>query len=62
MCKTIAQTGVEMEALPAASIAALTIYDMCKSIDRGIEVSCTKLVKKTGGTKKNSEIAGDVRG
>ena len=51
-----------MEALTAASIAALTIYDMCKSIDRGIEVSCTKLVKKTGGTKKNSEIAGDVRG
>ena len=62
LCKTIAQTGVEMEALTAASIAALTIYDMCKSIDRGIEVSCTKLVKKTGGTKKNFEIAGDVRG
>ena len=51
-----------MEALTAASIAALTIYDMCKSIDRGIEVSCTKLVEKYGGTKKNSEIAGDVRG
>ena len=62
MCKTVAQTGVEMEALTAASIAALTIYDMCKSIDRGIEVSCTKLIKKSGGKKKNFEIAGDVRG
>ncbi len=51
-CKTIAQTGVEMEALTGASIAALTIYDMCKSIDKGIEISCTKLIKKTGGTKK----------
>ena len=60
-CKTIAQTGVEMEALTAASIAALTIYDMCKSIDKGIEISCTRLVKKTGGAKINSETANDVR-
>ncbi len=60
-CKTIAQTGVEMEALTAVSIAALTIYDMCKSIDKGIEISCTKLVEKTGGTKINSEIVNDGR-
>tara|TARA_A100001011_G_scaffold281699_1_gene291725 strand:+ start:695 stop:1201 length:507 start_codon:yes stop_codon:yes gene_type:complete len=60
-CKTIAQTGVEMEALTAASIAALTIYDMCKSIDKGIEISCTRLVKKTGGAKINSETVNDVR-
>ena len=47
--KTSAKTGVEMEALVAASIAALTIYDMCKSIDKGIIISQIKLLKKTGG-------------
>ena len=43
------QTGVEMEALIAASSAALTIYDMCKSIDRGIIIKEIKLIKKSGG-------------
>ncbi|MBX3416661.1 MAG: cyclic pyranopterin monophosphate synthase MoaC [Pirellulaceae bacterium] len=43
------RTGVEMEALVAASIAALTIYDMCKGIDRGMTVLETKLNQKTGG-------------
>ncbi len=43
------RTGVEMEALTAASIAALTIYDMCKAVDRGMEIVSTRLVKKSGG-------------
>ena len=43
------RTGVEMEALTAASVAALTIYDMCKAVDRGMEILCTRLVKKSGG-------------
>ncbi|NLN70173.1 MAG: cyclic pyranopterin monophosphate synthase MoaC [Chloroflexi bacterium] len=42
-------TGVEMEALCAASLAALTIYDMCKAIDRGMEILNVSLLKKTGG-------------
>jgi cyclic pyranopterin phosphate synthase len=42
-------TGVEMEALVAASVAALTIYDMCKALERGMEVTKLHLVKKTGG-------------
>lgn len=43
------QTGVEMEALTAASVAALTIYDMCKAIDRGMTIGDVRLVEKTGG-------------
>ena len=45
----IGNTGVEMEALMAVSASALTIYDMCKSIDRGIIIKEIKLVKKSGG-------------
>jgi cyclic pyranopterin phosphate synthase len=45
------KTGVEMEALTAVSIAALTIYDMCKAIDKTMVIDRVKLVKKTGGTK-----------
>src|SRR5215475_9815047 len=44
-----AQTGVEMEALVAVSAAALTVYDMCKALDKGIEISDIVLVQKTGG-------------
>jgi len=44
-----AQTGVEMEALVAASAAALTVYDMCKALDKGIEIQDLFLVEKTGG-------------
>jgi cyclic pyranopterin monophosphate synthase len=44
-----AQTGVEMEALVAVSAAALTIYDMCKALDKGMEITEILLVKKTGG-------------
>jgi cyclic pyranopterin phosphate synthase len=46
---TVGQTGVEMEAMVAASIAALTIYDMCKAVDKGIVVEVVRLVEKTGG-------------
>ncbi len=49
LCKTTGKTGVEMEALTAASVAALTVYDMCKGIDKGIIIRETKLVEKTGG-------------
>jgi cyclic pyranopterin phosphate synthase len=46
---TTAATGVEMEALTAASMAALTIYDMCKALDKSIEISDLYLLEKTGG-------------
>ncbi len=46
---TTAQTGVEMEALTAASVAALTVYDMCKALDKGIVIREIRLDKKTGG-------------
>ncbi len=46
---TSAKTGVEMEAMVAASVAALTIYDMCKSVDKGIVIEQTCLLEKTGG-------------
>ena len=48
-CKVSGQTGVEMEALTAASVAALTIYDMCKAVDRGMEISSIGLLEKRGG-------------
>ena len=47
--KVSAGTGVEMEALTAASVAALTIYDMCKSADRGMEIGPIRLERKSGG-------------
>lgn len=47
--KTTGQTGVEMEALTAASAAVLTVYDMCKAIDKGMVLGPTYLVSKTGG-------------
>ncbi|MGV0034887.1 MAG: cyclic pyranopterin monophosphate synthase MoaC [Candidatus Azotimanducaceae bacterium WSBS_2022_MAG_OTU7] len=49
MCQVVAKTGVEMEALTAASIAALTIYDMCKAVDRGMVISEIVLARKSGG-------------
>ena len=48
-CKVGGQTGVEMEALTAASIAALTVYDMCKAVDRGMVVRSVQLLEKAGG-------------
>jgi cyclic pyranopterin phosphate synthase len=47
--KTTAETGVEMEALVAASVAALTVYDMCKAMDKGIEIREIVLQRKSGG-------------
>ena len=52
--KTIGNTGVEMEALTAASVTALTIYDMCKAIDKGMIIGQTYLLSKTGG--KNGDF------
>ena len=49
LCKTTGKTGVEMEALTAASVAALTVYDMCKGLDRGMIIRDTKLLEKSGG-------------
>ncbi|MCL4153005.1 UNVERIFIED_CONTAM: hypothetical protein GTU68_048356 [Idotea baltica] len=49
LCKTTGKTGVEMEALTAASVAALTIYDMCKALDKGIVIEQVKLLEKQGG-------------
>lgn len=46
---TSGKTGVEMEALTAVSVAALTIYDMCKAVDRGMRIEGVRLVRKTGG-------------
>jgi cyclic pyranopterin phosphate synthase len=52
--KSTGQTGVEMEALTAVAVAALTIYDMCKAVDRGVKIDNIRLVKKSGG--KSGEI------
>jgi len=55
--RTTGQTGVEMEALTAASIAALTVYDMCKSVDRGMRIEALRVVRKSGG--KSGEFTQD---
>ncbi|GAG33098.1 unnamed protein product [marine sediment metagenome] len=47
--KSSGKTGVEMEALTAVAVAALTIYDMCKAVDRGLKIEGIRLVKKSGG-------------
>ena len=47
--RTTGKTGVEIESLTAVSVSALTIYDMCKAVDRGMRITEVKLVKKTGG-------------
>lgn len=47
--RTLASTGVEMEALTATQVALLTIYDMCKAVDRGMTIESVRLLKKTGG-------------
>ena len=47
--RTTARTGVEMEALTAVTVSALTLYDMCKSVDRGIRIDAVRLVEKRGG-------------
>ena len=55
--RTTGQTGVEMEALTAASVAALTVYDMCKSVDRGMRIEAVRLTHKAGG--KSGEFSQD---
>jgi cyclic pyranopterin phosphate synthase len=56
---TTAQTGVEMEALTAASIAALTVYDMVKGVEKGVEIRSVRLVSKTGGKSGDWTRAAD---
>ena len=48
-CRVVARTGVEMEALTAVAAAALTVYDMCKAVDRGMRITDLRLVHKAGG-------------
>jgi len=55
--RTTGKTGVEMEALTAVSVAALTIYDMCKAVDRGMRIEGLRLVRKSGG--KSGEVVLD---
>ncbi len=57
--RTTGKTGVEMEALTAVSIAALTIYDMCKAVDRAMRIEAVRLARKTGG-KSGDIILEDV--
>ncbi|MFC2068239.1 cyclic pyranopterin monophosphate synthase MoaC [Chloroflexota bacterium] len=54
--KSIGKTGVEMEALVATAVTALTIYDMCKAIDRGTQIENIRLVKKSGGKSGTIEL------
>jgi len=56
-CKLAGQTGVEMEALTAASIAALTIYDMCKAVDKGMVIEAVRLLEKRGGKSGDFQAA-----
>ena len=48
-CKLVGKTGVEMEALTAVSVAALTVYDMCKAVDKGMQIVDIRLMHKSGG-------------
>ena len=58
-CKLAGKTGVEMESLTAVTVAALTVYDMCKSVDRGMRLSDIRLVQKGGGKSGNYRCADD---
>ena len=51
-CQTFSKTGVEMEAIIAVNIAAITIYDMCKSLSKSIKILEIKLISKSGGKSK----------
>jgi cyclic pyranopterin monophosphate synthase len=55
-CKLKGRTGVEMEALTAVAVAALTVYDMCKAIDRGMRIEGIHLVHKSGGKSGTYEV------
>lgn len=56
-CKLHGKTGVEMEALTAVSVAALTVYDMCKAVDRGMRIANIRLVHKAGGKSGTFEAS-----
>jgi len=56
-CRVTGRTGVEMEALTAAAVAALTVYDMCKSMDRGMRVEGLRVVHKSGGASGTWDAA-----
>ena len=53
-CRITARTGVEMEALTAASVAALTVYDMCKAADRGMRITDVRLTTRRAASRANS--------
>ena len=57
--KLAGKTGVEMESLTAVTVAALTVYDMCKAVDRGMRLSDIRLVQKGGGKSGNYRCADD---
>ena len=57
--RTHAKTGVEMEALTAISVAALTVYDMCKAVDRGMVIGAIQLEEKSGGRSGHFQRAAD---
>ena len=65
LVRTTAVTGVEMEALVAVAVAALTVYDMCKALDKGIEIREVRLERKSGGKsgdyRRNNSPKGDSR-
>lgn len=56
MVKSLGKTGVEMEALTATAVAALTIYDMCKAVDRSIQIESIRLIRKSGGKSGTIEL------
>jgi cyclic pyranopterin phosphate synthase len=56
VARTVGKTGVEMEALTAVSVAALTVYDMCKAVDRGMRIENVRLIRKTGGKSGTYEV------
>lgn len=59
-CRVTGPTGVEMEALTAASVAALAVYDMCKAVDRGMTISNVRLLHKSGGRSGDWNADGEV--
>ena len=58
-CMVTGKTGVEMEALTAVSVAALTVYDMCKAVDRGMVIESVRLQRKEGGKSGTWERAAE---
>ena len=56
VCRLTGKTGVEMEALTAASVAALTIYDMCKAVQKDMVIGSVRLLEKTGGKSGHFKV------